>query len=279
MSQEKQTKLSVSRKEVKYLLSLQDRLFLLDALDHILTPDAYGGYDGYTVRSVYFDSITNEDYIDKKRGADEKKRIRVRIYHTEDATAKFELKRKSFGRELKESLVISREDAQRLLKRDFTALLNYDSDVAGYAYDLMTSRLYRPVSLIEYDRRAYTHENFNTRITLDNHLRYCDFCYDLYSDKLNFKSAMPKDQTILEIKYDRFLFKQIQDVLAQCDLSKKTSQQIRNVKTAFKRILLLERKGEKYEWKYGIGNQYCIYTFYRRFDDACVPSLSRCTDL
>ena len=204
MSQEKQTKLSVSRKEVKYLLSLQDRLFLLDALDHILTPDAYGGYDGYTVRSVYFDSITNEDYIDKKRGADEKKRIRVRIYHTEDATAKFELKRKSFGRELKESLVISREDAQRLLKRDFTALLNYDSDVAEYAYDFMTSRLYRPVSLIEYDRRAYTHENFNTRITLDNHLRYCDFCYDLYSDKLNFKSAMPKDQTILEIKYDRF---------------------------------------------------------------------------
>ena len=64
MSQEKQTKLSVSRKEVKYLLSLQDRLFLLDALDHILPPDAYGGYDGYTVRSVYFDSITNEDYID-----------------------------------------------------------------------------------------------------------------------------------------------------------------------------------------------------------------------
>ena len=66
--------------------------------------------------------------------------------------------------------MISKEDAQRLLKRDFTALLNYDSDVAGYAYDLMTSRLYRPVSLIEYDRRAYTHENFNTRITLDNHL-------------------------------------------------------------------------------------------------------------
>ena len=62
---------------------------------------------------------------------------------------------------------------------------------------------------------------FNTRVTLDNHLRYCDFCYDLYSKKLNFKSAMPKEQTILEIKYDRFLFKQIQDVLAQCDLSKK----------------------------------------------------------
>lgn len=49
--------LSVSRKEVKYLLSLPDRLYLLDALDRLLTPDAYGGYNGYTVRSVYFDSM------------------------------------------------------------------------------------------------------------------------------------------------------------------------------------------------------------------------------
>ena len=88
-------------------------------------------------------------------------------------------------------------------------LLKYDSPIAQYAYQLMATRLYRPVSLIEYDRRAYTHEHFNTRVTMDNNLRYCDFCYDLFSTNLNFKAAMPKDQTILEIKYDRFLFKQI----------------------------------------------------------------------
>lgn len=213
--------LAVYRKEVKYLVSLPDRLYLLDALSQLLTPDAYGGYNGYTVRSVYFDSITNEDYWDKKEHADEKKRIRVRVYDPDDKKAKFELKRKSFGRELKESVVITREDALRILNRDYTALLNYDSDTAHYAYDLMTTRLYRPVSLIEYDRRAFTHPNFNTRVTMDNNLRYCDFCYDLFSHKLNFKSAMPKDETILEIKYDRFLFKQIQEVLAQCDLTRK----------------------------------------------------------
>lgn len=225
-------KLSVSRREVKYLISLPDRLFLLDALDRILTPDAYGGYNGYTVRSVYFDSITNEDYIDKKMHANEKKRIRVRVYHPDDQVAKFELKRKSYGRELKESVVISREDAKELLKCNFEVLLHYDSDTARYAYDLMTTRLYRPVSLIEYDRRAYTHENFNTRITMDNNLRYCDFDYDLFSHHLNFKEALPKDETILEIKYDRFLFKQIQKVLTKCDLTRKppskfgTSRQI-----------------------------------------------------
>lgn len=213
--------LAVYRKEVKYLVSLPDRLYLLDALSQLLTPDAYGGYNGYTVRSVYFDSITNEDYWDKKEHADEKKRIRVRVYDPDDKKAKFELKRKSFGRELKESVVITREDAIRILNRDYSALLNYDSDTARYAYDLMTTRLYRPVSLIEYDRRAFTHPNFNTRVTMDNNLRYCDFCYDLFSHKLNFKSAMPKDETILEIKYDRFLFKQIQEVLSGCDLTRK----------------------------------------------------------
>lgn len=212
------TKLAVARREVKYLISLTDRLYLLDALNQILTPDAYGGYNGYTVRSVYFDSITNEDYFDKKEHADEKKRIRVRVYHPSDVKAKFEIKLKSFGSEIKESLVISRSDAQQLLKRNYSVLLAYDNDTARYAYDLMTTHLYRPVSLVEYDRRAYTHPHFNTRITMDNNLRYCDFCYDLFSKKLNFKAAMPKDKTILEIKYDRFLFKQIQDVLANCDL-------------------------------------------------------------
>ncbi len=213
--------LAVSRKEVKYLLNLPDRLYLLGALDQLLTPDAYGGYNGYTVRSVYFDSITNEDYMDKRNHADEKKRIRVRVYHPDDKVAKFELKRKSFGRELKESVVISREDAQRILKRDYTALLNYDNPTARYAYDLMTTRLYRPVSLIEYDRRAYTHPHFNTRVTMDNNLRYCDFCYDLFGKNLNFKAALPKDETILEIKYDRFLFRQIQEALSQCDLTRR----------------------------------------------------------
>ncbi|MDE8735520.1 hypothetical protein P0G10_20810, partial [Eubacteriales bacterium DFI.9.88] len=67
------TVLSDARKEVKYLLSLADRLYILDALDRILVPDTYGGYNGYTVRSVYFDSSANDDYIDKSEGAAEKK--------------------------------------------------------------------------------------------------------------------------------------------------------------------------------------------------------------
>ncbi|MDO5690719.1 MAG: polyphosphate polymerase domain-containing protein [Tissierellia bacterium] len=215
------SQLAVYRREVKYLLSLTDRLYLLDALDALLTPDAYGGYNGYTVRSVYFDGIWNNDYLAKENKEDEKKRVRLRVYHPEDETAKFELKFKSFGKELKESLVISRADAIRILERDYFAFLNYDSGVARYAFNLMSGAQYRPVSIVEYDRRAYTHPDFNTRVTLDNNLRISKFSLDLFSPQLNFESAMPKNQTILEVKYDRFLFKQIQDVLTKCDLTKK----------------------------------------------------------
>lgn len=213
--------LAVFRKELKYLITLQDRLYLLDALDRLLIPDAYGGYNGYTVRSVYFDGILNDDYRAKKQHADHKNRFRLRIYHPDDETAKFEIKRKSYGREVKESVIISREDAQALLRRNYRVLLKYESETAVFGYDVMCSRLYRPVSLVEYDRRAYTHPCFNTRITLDNKLRISDFCHDLFRPRLNFRSALPDDETILEIKYDRYLFRQIQQVLAECDLGRR----------------------------------------------------------
>ena len=46
---------------------------MIDALDKLLTPDSYGGYDEYVVRSVYFDSLENDDYIDKKTSLRRKK--------------------------------------------------------------------------------------------------------------------------------------------------------------------------------------------------------------
>jgi hypothetical protein len=89
--------LAVSRREFKYLLSLTDRLFLLDALDRLLIPDTYGGCNGYGVRSVYFDSIANRDYWDKRMCAEEKKRLRLRICDPESQPAKFEMKRNTAG--------------------------------------------------------------------------------------------------------------------------------------------------------------------------------------
>lgn len=213
--------LSVNRRELKYMVSLTDRVYLLNALSQILTPDEYGDYNGYTVRSMYFDSMNNEDYMDKILKNDKKKRVRLRIYTSKDTVVKFEIKRKLYERELKETITISKEDALDLIDGDYSVLLNYDSDISEYAYNLLSTQNYRPVSVVEYERRAFTHKHFNTRITLDNNLRCNTFCTDLFSDNINFTNILPWDKTILEVKYDRFLFSQIQDVLNNCDFSEK----------------------------------------------------------
>ena len=227
--------LSVSRKEVKFLVSSTDRVYLLNSLSQILVPDKYGDYNGYKTRSIYFDSIDNEDFREKQIKTEKRKRIRVRIYNEEDKFAKFEIKRKHFERELKESITITKEDAIRLINREYSVLLNYkDNPLYEYAFNLMKSKLYRPVSMVEYDRRAFTHEFFNTRVTLDNNLRFTNFNYDLFNKNINFKKGLPGDKSILEVKYDRFLFQQLQDVLSKCNFVGKppskfgTSRQLLN---------------------------------------------------
>ena len=210
--------LSVSRKEVKFLVSSTDRVYLLNSLSQILVPDKYGDYNGYKTRSIYFDSIDNEDFREKQIKTEKRKRIRVRIYNEEDKFAKFEIKRKHFERELKESITITKEDAIRLINREYSVLLNYkDNPLYEYAFNLMKSKAYRPVSMVEYDRRAFTHEFFNTRVTLDNNLRFTNFNYDLFNKNINFQKGLPGDKSILEVKYDRFLFQQLQEVLSKCN--------------------------------------------------------------
>lgn len=227
--------LSVSRKEVKYLVSSKDRIYLLNSLSKILTPDAYGDYNGYKTRSVYFDSIDNNDFREKLVKKEKKKRVRLRIYNETDNFAKFEIKRKYLERELKESIKITKEDAIKLINKDYSVLLNYkDNPLSKYAYDLMKTKAYRPVSMVEYDRRAFTHKFFNTRITIDNNLRFTNFNYDLFNKDINFNKCLDTDKSILEVKYDRFLFWQIQEVLSKCDFVGKppskfgTSRQLLN---------------------------------------------------
>lgn len=213
-------KITVFRSERKYLLSLADRLQLIKYLNTLLIPDTYGGYDGYSVRSVYFDGLDNQDYNERKQKFEFVKRVRLRVYSLQDKMVKFEIKKKKSGNQIKDSLLITREDAEEMIKGNFEVLKNYEGDTAELGYEVCTTMGYRPISMVEYKRRAYTHPFFSTRITLDNELKYCNFNYDLFDPNPNYQSALPLTETILEVKYDRFLFPQLQDVLTQCNLQK-----------------------------------------------------------
>ncbi|MGE9970964.1 VTC domain-containing protein [Candidatus Pseudoscillospira sp. SGI.172] len=81
-----------------------------------------------------------------------------------------------------------------------------------------------------------THPGFNTRITLDNNLRCCNLCFDLFRPQLNCKKTFPSDQTILEVKFDRFLFRRIQEVLVQCNLTWKPPSKFGSSRAVLKKF-------------------------------------------
>ena len=67
--------LKTFRHEFKYVISYDESLRLREKLDQVLRYDRSSR--GYMVRSLYFDSVDDEDYYDKQGGEIKRKKIRL----------------------------------------------------------------------------------------------------------------------------------------------------------------------------------------------------------
>ena len=81
----------VLRQENKYLLNSIDHMRINNKLKSFLQEDSNNGIDGYKVRSLYFDTINEDDYEEKDAGIELRRKIRLRIYNPSDDTAKLEI--------------------------------------------------------------------------------------------------------------------------------------------------------------------------------------------
>lgn len=210
---------SVLRTEEKYLLSYPQALKLQSKLRHLLPVDAFGGENGYRVRSLYFDSFHNTDYHDKSAGTYHRKKVRLRIYDERQTDAKLELKEKHGALQHKISVTISRQDAEQLCRGDYHVLLEYQTPDAMRLYTIMALNLYRPAVIIEYDRLAFTYDLFSTRITLDSNVRSSELVLDLYQPILPWDYVV-NQSVILEVKYNQLLPGFLSDVLDHENLNK-----------------------------------------------------------
>ena len=82
------------------------------------------------VRSLYFDSIYDNDYFDKISGLEVRKKIRLRIYSPEQTTVKLELKQKRGSAQKKTSLSITKKQAEEMVCGNYTGLAELNSDLA-----------------------------------------------------------------------------------------------------------------------------------------------------
>ena len=87
----------VLRQERKFLISATQRARFEGQLDALLHQDTHNGdlvQGGYRVRSLYFDTLSDRDFNAKMDGVEERRKMRLRVYHPQDKTAFLEMKQK-----------------------------------------------------------------------------------------------------------------------------------------------------------------------------------------
>lgn len=210
---------STLRKEIKYILPLHKALIMKNSLDSLLQKDYHCINGIYSVRSLYFDSINNKDFSEKLSGTYSRKKVRIRIYNGDPSLCKLELKQKIGDCQHKQSFPISKDDVEEVMLGNFSILKNYffDSDASIKIYSMMEMGKYKPAVLVEYDRTAYRHPMYDTRITLDANIRSTEANLNIFSPKIVY-SPIECENVILEIKYSGKLVGYISDVLAQFGL-------------------------------------------------------------
>lgn len=214
--------LKVKRKELKHHISKFQYTSLAANLSHILVEDKNNKEAGYKVRSLYFDTYANTDYYQKLAGSKNRKKIRLRIYNHDDKMVKLEIKRKYNDSQEKQTVVISREDAQALIDLNYDVLLKYKSDTAMTIYNIMKTNHLRPVVLIEYRRKAFIHKMNNIRITLDSDIRANESKFDFFEKDPVLMPTSFYYEAVLEVKFNNFIYKWITDVFKQYDLERQS---------------------------------------------------------
>ncbi len=209
----------VLRQEKKYIISKTDYIKYSAAFNTYLAQDENNGEHGYMVRSLYFDTLWDNDFVEKEDGVEIRRKIRLRIYKPTDQFAGLEMKQKQGSQQLKRSLKMTREDAILLTKGIYTPLLGYKDPFAKELYAVMNMRFYRPKAIVEYNRKAFIAKENSIRITFDHSIRATESCFDIFSENLNTYPVFSQDGVILEVKYNGFLLSYIKDMLDRVEQS------------------------------------------------------------
>jgi len=199
-------KSGVLRHEIKYYISKMQAMELTQLFRSMMEIDPNGDDTGaYSIRSLYFDTLSNKDYYEKVIGCNVRKKIRLRIYNFSEEIVKLEIKNKYNNYIYKETTNITRKDADRLIKGDSSILLRYNDRVAHKVFAFMHQEIYRPAIIIDYEREAYLYSFQNIRVTIDKNLRTTSNYSCFFHKNVPMIPSFSEQVFVLEIKYDKML--------------------------------------------------------------------------
>ncbi len=202
------------RNEHKYICSQAEIEILRLRLPAVMKSDPHVGTDGrYQIRSLYFDDLDNSCYMENEAGADNRRKWQIRIYNGSDAVIHLECKYKDRGMTRKDSISLSREEADLLI--DGTATVDPNMPALWNEFVLLIqTKGYHPVTIVQYERYPFVEAVGNVRITLDLDIGSAT-CFDRFFEKdIPIRPVMPLGTQLLEVKYDELLPDYIRHALA-----------------------------------------------------------------
>lgn len=203
----------VLRQEKKFAINTADGIMIRNRLNGVMHADSHNGTSGYIIRSLYFDTIDDEDFTGKIDGLEVRRKIRLRTYSPDSDFAMLEMKQKEGQYQRKRSLRINREDAISLCRGDYEPLRGYSDPFASECYGLMHMRCYRPKTIVEYRRQAFIARENHIRITLDSQISATEARFSLFSGRLAMYPVMDPFNMVLEVKYNGFMLSYIKELL------------------------------------------------------------------
>lgn len=205
------------RHELKYPLSFMQYQLLRRKLRAVLKLDPHAEPEGrYHIRTLYFDDVKNSAYFEKMSGVGTRQKYRLRIYNLSDNPVKFERKARVYDYVFKETVVIGREEAEKIIAGDIGFLANSKSPLLRRFYNECRLNLMRPAVLLEYLREPYVYPVGNVRVTFDFNLRTSLVTRPVKFFEKDIPTITVSDEAfvIMEVKYDDTLPETVRGLLS-----------------------------------------------------------------
>jgi hypothetical protein len=201
------------RHELKYHINELEKEALISRLTGLLALDTNAQKGQYLIRSLYFDDFFNRAYEEKQAGITDRKKFRIRTYDYSDQLIKLECKRKRNQYIYKESVNLTRNEAEKLISGDYSFLLQRPEALCMEFYVECVSNGMRPKIVVDYERIPYVYYPGDVRITFDMHVRAGILSYDIFDRKLPTLEVLDQGELIMEVKYTEFLPEFIRNIL------------------------------------------------------------------
>ena len=203
------------RHEIKFEINYSDLLTIRHRLYAVAFPDPHAVNGKYSVRSLYFDNLSDKALMEKINGNPVREKFRIRYYNGDPSVIHLEKKTKIDHLGNKQSAPLTIAQAQRIADGGFDRMPETEYPLIQELYSKMRTQGLAPKTIVDYTREPFIYPAGNVRVTLDYNIRSGMRCTDFLN--AGCVTVPVSDAIILEVKWDGFLPDIIRDAVSLAD--------------------------------------------------------------